>query len=187
MIDVLEEWRPIAGSPGYEVSSHGRVRSVDREVQCGVANNSRRMFRGRILQPSALPKGYLMVGMGRARRTYVHALVAAAFIGPRPEGMEIAHNDGNPQNNAVENLRYATPSDNNRDKRSHGTDHNVRKTHCPRGHALRAPNLIRHKALQGWRCCRACSQAYAKQQRDPNTDFVSEADRRYTNLMGVPA
>ena len=35
--------------------------------------------------------------------------------------MLAAHNDGNPTNNVVENLRWATPSENTRDRFKHGT------------------------------------------------------------------
>lgn len=39
----------------------------------------------------------------------VHRLVALVFIGPRPDGHEINHLDGNPSNNALSNLEYVTP------------------------------------------------------------------------------
>lgn len=44
----------------------------------------------------------------------IHSLVAAAFIGPRPEGLVINHKDGNRLNNVVENLEYCTYSENYR-------------------------------------------------------------------------
>lgn len=51
----------------------------------------------------------------------VHVLVLETFVGPRPDGMEGAHNDGNPLNCRRDNLRWATPTENNRDKYAHGT------------------------------------------------------------------
>ncbi len=51
----------------------------------------------------------------------VHQVVALAFLGPVPEGMEVAHNDGNPANPLPGNLRYDTPQGNTDDKRRHGT------------------------------------------------------------------
>lgn len=50
----------------------------------------------------------------------VHTLVLRAFVGPRPEGTDVAHGDGNPANNALSNLRYASRSDNNKDVVFHG-------------------------------------------------------------------
>lgn len=42
----------------------------------------------------------------------VHILVAMAFIGDRPEGMEIDHIDRNKLNNNIANLRYVSKSEN---------------------------------------------------------------------------
>lgn len=42
----------------------------------------------------------------------VHRLVAAKFIGPCPEGMEINHKDGNKENNHWTNLEYVTHAEN---------------------------------------------------------------------------
>jgi hypothetical protein len=51
----------------------------------------------------------------------VHVLVAEAFLGPRPDGQEVCHIDGNPSNNQSCNLRYGTHRENEADKREHGT------------------------------------------------------------------
>jgi hypothetical protein len=45
-------------------------------------------------------------GRGKTRR--VHTLVAEAFIGPRPDGMEVCHGNGTPTDNRAENLRWDT-------------------------------------------------------------------------------
>jgi hypothetical protein len=58
---------------------------------------------------------------GVASRKYVSNLVALAFIGPKPDGYEVAHGDGLCVNNRVGNLRYATPVENSADKKNHGT------------------------------------------------------------------
>lgn len=68
--------------------------------------------------------GYLQVLVQLdGKRIYPHVahLVLEAFIAPRPEGMQACHNDGNPQNNYLDNLRWDTPSNNNFDKVRHGT------------------------------------------------------------------
>jgi hypothetical protein len=69
--------------------------------------------------------GYLVVSLCREKKVRVvkvHHLVLLAFIGPRPVGAHGCHNDGNPKNNAIGNLRWDTPSGNNADKKKHGTD-----------------------------------------------------------------
>lgn len=111
---VEEEWRPIEGSPGYEVSDLGRVRSY-------------RDLRG---HPCAEPRimalqtvqGYLWIKLGRQRQSAVHRLVAHAFLGPRPSGMECRHLDGDRSNAALKNLAYGTRSQNYQDRKRHGTE-----------------------------------------------------------------
>lgn len=58
-------------------------------------------------------RGYLRVVCGGKLRS-VHALVAEAFIGPRPSGLEVNHKDGDKRNNRPENLEYVTRSENMR-------------------------------------------------------------------------
>lgn len=43
------------------------------------------------------------------------------FIGPRPQKYHGCHNDGNPENNRLENLRWDTCKGNHADKKKHGT------------------------------------------------------------------
>lgn len=118
-----ETWRPIPGFIGYEVSDLGRVRSYRKHGGTG---------RGLVGEPrmkKVRPNrvGYLTVTLqkpdgDRCSAYLVHSLVAAAFLGPRPAGTQVAHGDGDRGNARLENLRYATPSENADDKRRHGTD-----------------------------------------------------------------
>lgn len=94
----METWKPIPGS-NYEASSLGRIRSP----------------RGYILKPYNHVLGYHIVTValdGRSLTKTVHSLVAAAFHGPRPEGLDIAHGNCVKTDNRPSNLRYATRSDN---------------------------------------------------------------------------
>lgn len=128
-----ENWRPVVGYEGlYEVSDWGRVRSVDRVIRQKNrwGNVAPRRLSGKILQPTVdkgrFAYGRLQVKLGgkskREQRTrLVHHLVLEAFVGPRPEGTEAAHGDGNAANNRLANLRWATPLENAQDKRRHGT------------------------------------------------------------------
>ena len=55
--------------------------------------------------------GYLLVSINR-KKYRVHRLVAECYI-PNPKGLrEVDHINRDPQNNRVENLRWATRSDN---------------------------------------------------------------------------
>lgn len=59
--------------------------------------------------------------LGRGHSRTVHSLVAAAFIGPCPQGQEVRHKDGTRTNNTADNLEYGTRTDNLRDAIRHGT------------------------------------------------------------------
>ena len=117
------DWRPVVGFEGiYSVSACGLIRSEPR--QCATKSGGVRDVRQRVLHPKKDPRGYLSVTLFKdGRRHYVrlHIAVLLAFVGPRPAGHEGAHNDGNPSNCALENLRWATHTHNCADKKTHGT------------------------------------------------------------------
>lgn len=110
-----EQWRAIPGFPLYEVSDFGNIRSTRR-----------RGARGGLKYIRTTKQGYKSVALfdGSRERSdnFVHRLVLAAFVGPRPEGMEAAHLDGDPGNNHVANLVWTTHSENLRHRIAHGTD-----------------------------------------------------------------
>lgn len=151
-----EEWRTVPGYSGrYEVSSIGRVRSTDWIIHS--TSGQTYPHRGKMLTHTKdTQTGYLSVKLrvdGTSRRRTVHSLVAEAFIGPRPEGMEVCHNDGNRQNPRLENLRYDTSSNNHKDRVIHGTMWQSNRTHCPSGHEYTEENIYLY---DGRRYCRAC-------------------------------
>lgn len=74
-----------------------------------------------------------------------------AFVGAEPDGMEVCHNDGDPMNNVLSNLRYDTHSSNMLDCVSHGRHLWAKKTHCQHGH-----KLVAHG---GRRYCPECERA----------------------------
>jgi len=113
---MKEEWKTIPGHPDYEVSSIGEIKSLFFK------NGAVRKKRGEaiLLKPYLTPYGYFTVSLkGKAER--IHRLVLEAFIGPCPDGMEGCHGDGNPKNNRLDNLRWATKKENAADKIKHGT------------------------------------------------------------------
>lgn len=79
---------------------------------------------GKVKQKIASQIGYAHVHLikdGESCMRHVHRLVAEAFIGPCPEGLQTRHMDGNPENNNVENLRWGSAAENAKDKERHGT------------------------------------------------------------------
>jgi hypothetical protein len=114
----MEEWRAVAGFEGYEVSSEGRVRSLDRYVEC-LANNGKmtqKYFSGRIRVLRESKDGYLCISLyhmtSKKNTTHkIHRLVAEAFI-PKVEGKpEVDHINTNKLDNSVSNLRWADDYD----------------------------------------------------------------------------
>lgn len=99
---MTERWKVISGGR-YEVSDFGTVRLIKQY---------RNKPAGFIL--SGFDKyGYPRVYLGpEIKHVKVHALVAAAFIGERPIGMEVNHRDGNKKNNHWTNLEYVTHQQN---------------------------------------------------------------------------
>lgn len=159
---MSERWRPIPGREGYEVSDLGRVRSLDRWIVA--ADGKRRFFRGRILKTRPFPRtGHRMVSLkaGSVGTSFrVHVLVMLAFVGPRPDGMQTCHNNGIAHDNRLTNLRYDTASSNVRDSVNHGTQANIRKTHCKQGHEFSPENTLTVPTRTGvQRKCRTCSRA----------------------------
>lgn len=170
--DAVEEWRAVPGYEGlYEVSSLGRVRSLDRYVPWGT---KRAFWRGRLLKPTVSGTGYLYIGLA-GRTDTVHRLVAAAFLGPCPPGKQVAHADGDRTNPRLSNLRYATQRENEADKLLHGkhqlgergpnaklTADQVREIRALRGTATQReiaarfgtsqPNVVAIFKERSWKC-----------------------------------
>ena len=110
---MIETWRPESKGRAYEVSDAGRVRR-SRGGQGATA--------GRVLRP-LVQRGYFAVTLGDQgvqEHCYVHLLVSSAFLGPRPEGMEVNHRDGNKLNNHVWNLEYVSHLGNARHAKDRG-------------------------------------------------------------------
>ena len=110
-----EVWKDIPGFEGaYQASSLGRIRSVERRIP-SIFNGEpcTRRVGGKVLKLCRAKSGHLRVDLGKMlRHAPVHVLVAITFIGPRPQGLEISHRDGDPANNAANNLRYDTRTGN---------------------------------------------------------------------------
>ena len=138
---MSEEWRDVVGYTGhYQVSDLGRVRSVDREIHNGWGGTKR--LKGRTLKQGhygANPYDMVSLSVENKRELCaVHALVAAAFFGPRPSGYEVCHGPNGKQDNGVSNLYYGTRSQNQLDRFRDGT---VKSKPVRRGDGKEYPSL----------------------------------------------
>lgn len=186
---MSENWRPVVGWEDlYEVSDQGRVRSRDRIVP---SRGGTRVAAGRVLRPGPTQSGRRTVSLsrdGHARPRRIYLLVLEAFVGPRPPGMCGCHNDGNPSNDALVNLRWDTWSGNQQDTIEHGRNAHLNTTHCPRGHELIPENLQRSMyAKTGKRACLACHRADSNYRsalkRGLPVDFQQLADRQFRRIL----
>lgn len=171
---MTEIWLPITDYEGsYEVSSLGRIRSLDRIVPCGPGRKGRKLASGQEISPFMSNQGYRRVVLWKDRESkkfMVHFLVAQEFLGPRPPGLQVCHNDGDKLNNASANLRWDTASSNIRDCVLHGTQVQARKTHCSHGHAYDEQNTKWVKTPSGLgrqcrECCRVRQREYVSRRR----------------------
>lgn len=126
-----ERWKWVPGyEKYYKVSNLGRVKSVDRRVLG--RNNKIQLRRGRFCSVRPMVSGHLLVQLskhGHAKDFCIHQLVMRAFVGPHPKGLMVCHNDGNPVNNKLTNLRYDTNQSNQMDRHRHGTAATGMKNH----------------------------------------------------------
>jgi HNH endonuclease/Helix-turn-helix domain of resolvase len=138
MVDQSEEWVPVPGLP-FEVTRTGRVRRIFQieYIIHGVRSTSR---------------GYPRVKCN-GTTYFLHRLIAAAFLGPRPPGNQIDHKDGNKKNWLPENLEYVTPAENIRRSWRAGTRKIRPKHYGEKAPAAKLTNeqaaIIRQLANQG--------------------------------------
>ncbi len=101
----METWKEIKDYSNYLISDNGKV----------ICKNSRNYKFNMVIKCGVSKKGYIKVGLtknGKQKTFLVHRLVAQAFI-PNSENKEtINHIDGIKSNNNVNNLEWATSSEN---------------------------------------------------------------------------
>jgi hypothetical protein len=117
-----EVWAQIKGFEGvYEVSTLGRIRSLDRPQR--VRGNGISLQKGQILKQWK-QGNYMYCDLrkpGIKQKARVHVVVLETFACPRPDGMIACHNNGDSTDNRLWNLRWGTHEDNAKDKVLHGT------------------------------------------------------------------
>lgn len=181
-----EEWRPVVGYEGhYEVSSCGKVRSIDREIL--TLNGRRVKLKGKELALSD-SLGYKSVNLSKGneqRSIKVHVLVAKAFLGDGVQGSLVRHLNDVRTDNRLENLSYGTQVDNMADMERNAGHYESKRTTCPRGHSLELPNLTAASLRAGRRLCLACNRAKGFLQKKPERahEFEELSDVYYRKIM----
>lgn len=120
---MTEQWRDVPGYEGhYQVSNHGRVKSL-------------KFGKERIMVGGLNSRGYITVSLrldGGVSTKTIHSLVAAAFLGKRPENADVNHMSGDKTDNRIQNLEYVSHYDNSHHaietlNRLRGTDREIVK------------------------------------------------------------
>lgn len=112
----LEEWKDITNYEGlYQISSLGRVRSLDKTVDvCYIGGKPfKRKTKGRILKPYIFSGGFMTVSLykdGISEDWFVHRLVAFAFLENKKNKKIVSFKDGNKYNISLDNLCWGRVS-----------------------------------------------------------------------------
>lgn len=136
IMDEKEIWKSLPGAPGVEVSTFGRVRTLDKVVS---SEKYTRFVKGHILKQYDNRYGYLQVSIkvdGKWTMNKTHRLVAQTFINNPDNLPQVNHKDNDRTNNHVENLEFCTASYNQKYKNKFGISNTESQ-----GHPLFAINL----------------------------------------------
>lgn len=120
------ELRPIPGIIGYCAGSDGFLYSFRRKGQHIKYKTTPHRLTGYAQDGRYRSQSISWMGQ---RQVLVHRMVASAFHGPCPEGMECSHLNGDSSDNRPENLRWETRKENCARKLEHGTTR--RGDDCP--------------------------------------------------------
>lgn len=167
-----EIWRDIPGYEGiYRVSNLGRVTG----------------HRGKVLKGSMAGDGYRKVILSKPGiknlHIYLHRLVLSVFDRQPLKGEEACHLNAVKDDNRLSNLRWDTHTGNVRDTVRMGRHFEQQKTHCPRLHLLKAPNLVIGELKRGGRKCRACNIARARIQKGSTEPLIEMSNQIYVEIM----
>ena len=105
--------KDIPGYPGYKADSEGYIWG-------------KKGFR---LKWQYNKGGYPRVSVSPNSKQPIHKLVCLAFYGPKPDGLQIRHIDGNKENTRPENFVYGTSRENADDFITHGSGRGSKNGH----------------------------------------------------------
>lgn len=98
----MEIWEKIQESTHYEISNFGRVRN----------SNTGLILKGRLSKNGYLQVSISLKSTGKFSNRYIHRLVAIYFLDNPENKREVNHKNGNKIDNNVDNLEWATSSEN---------------------------------------------------------------------------
>ena len=107
---MKEEWKNIEGYCGYQISSLGNIRSVDRYVAS--KNGSKRLLKGQYIPPIIRGEGddvtYIAVLRKNGKQTHcsLRKLVASTFVDNPKNHKNVRNIDGDRHNNEASNLEW---------------------------------------------------------------------------------
>jgi len=105
----MEGYKIIPGFDNYGCTKDGKILSLSMRA------HNYHIKRIKQLSAAKSPDGYMKVALcknGKGHTFLVHTLVAMSWIGPKENGMQINHKDGNKTNNSIDNLEYVTHAEN---------------------------------------------------------------------------
>jgi hypothetical protein len=130
---MSEEWKVISSFPDYSISNLGNVKNKQ----------------GKLLKPGLAKVGYYRVCLTKDKQdkmVVIHRLLASAFLANPDNKPVVDHINRNKTDNRLENLRWATHSENtlNTDPRLTNTGEPYISTRCVRGHYYYSYRGIKH-------------------------------------------
>lgn len=145
-----EIWKPVTDwEEVYEVSSLGRIRSLDRTVRVNreiLGGPHYRKLKGQILKPKLDRYGYPVVNLlnnGRSKHTTVHRLIAREFVEGYFKGAQVNHKNFNKQDNRPENLEWCS----NQENQDHSNSRGLRRGSSNGNSKLSEKEVIKIKEL----------------------------------------
>lgn len=173
MENQVEIWESHPEYVGIEVSTLGRVRTLDKVVS---TEKSTQFFKGRILKPASNSRGYLTVAVkvnDKFISKSVHRLIAQTFIDNTDNLPQVNHKDCNRKNNDVSNLEWCTASYNRRYREKYGVSSAEAK-----GRPLFAINL------ESLEVARFSSQIEASRELGVNNSNITAVTKGKRNHAG---